>query len=653
MNWIKEIDDPETREWEEFYRNRWAYDKAVRTTHGVNCTGGCSWMVHVKQGIVTWELQALDYPQFDDKLPSHEPRGCQRGISASWYCYSPVRIKHPYIRGALLDLWREAKASHGDLLEAWRSIVNNPESRKRYQQARGKGGFRRASWDEAVELSAISCIHTIKKYGPDRIIGFSPIPAMSMISYAAGSRFLQLMGGVNLSFYDWYCDLPPASPEIWGDQTDVQESADWYNAKFIISMGSNLNMTRTPDTHFISEARCAGAKFVVFSPDFSQVAKYADWWIPVNAGQDGAFWMTVDHVILKEFYVDRQVPDFIAYLKQFSDCPFLVQIEKEGNSYKPGRLLRAGTLEKYAQEENGEWKFLVFDSISKTCKMPLGSVGHRWGKIPGKWNLELKDALDGKEIDPLLSFLEDNDGEISINLHDFSHDKMNQRGVPIKKIKTTQGSVTVTTVFDLLMAQFGVGRGLKGDYPENYDDKEQLFTPAWQEQYTGIDRNTVIQFAREFATSAEKTGGKNTVIIGAGVNHWFHNNLIYRSAIVGLMLTGSIGKNGGGLAHYVGQEKLAPMGSWSNIAMALDWGRPPRLQNAPSWHYIHSDQWRYDTNQNVYHTIPKGSVFANKHTADMNVQAVFSGWLPFYPQFEKNSLEIVREAVRAGKISDE
>ena len=107
---------------------------------------------------------------------------------------------------------------------------------------------------------------------------------MSMLSYAAGSRMLQLMGGVNLSFYDWYCDLPNASPEVWGEQTDVNESADWFNAKFLAVMGANLNMTRTPDVHFAAEARTNGTKMVVFSPDFSQVAKFADEWISVNRG---------------------------------------------------------------------------------------------------------------------------------------------------------------------------------------------------------------------------------------------------------------------------------------------------------------------------------------------------------------------------------
>ena len=43
------------REWENYYRDRWSYDKVVRTTHGVNCTGSCSWNIYVKNGVVAWE----------------------------------------------------------------------------------------------------------------------------------------------------------------------------------------------------------------------------------------------------------------------------------------------------------------------------------------------------------------------------------------------------------------------------------------------------------------------------------------------------------------------------------------------------------------------------------------------------------------------
>ncbi|MDH3607321.1 MAG: molybdopterin-dependent oxidoreductase, partial [Acidimicrobiia bacterium] len=381
MKWVSEIADPGVRKWEEFYRNRFQHDKRVRTTHGVNCTGSCSWEVFVKDGIVTWELQATDYPQLEDGLPPYEPRGCQRGISFSWYLYSPLRVKYPYGRGALIDLYREAKRLHGDPVDAWASIADDPDKRARYQRARGKGGFRRISWDEALEISAAATIHTTKTKGPDRVNGFSPIPAMSQISYAAGSRFLSLLGGVVMSFYDWYCDLPPASPEVWGEQTDVHESADWYNARYVAVMGSNLNMTRTPDCHFIAEVRHAGAKLTVFSPDFSQVAKYADWWIPSNPGQDTAFWLAADHVMLKECYVDRQVPYFQEYLKQYTDMPFLIEID----GTKPGQYLRAGRRLQYSEVENPDWKLLVWDETTGQAKMPKGTIGYRWAEQdPGK-----------------------------------------------------------------------------------------------------------------------------------------------------------------------------------------------------------------------------------------------------------------------------
>ena len=50
----------ESRHWEETYRSRWRHDKIVRSTHGVNCTGSCSWKIYVKSGIVTWETQQTD-----------------------------------------------------------------------------------------------------------------------------------------------------------------------------------------------------------------------------------------------------------------------------------------------------------------------------------------------------------------------------------------------------------------------------------------------------------------------------------------------------------------------------------------------------------------------------------------------------------------
>ena len=651
MSWIKDIVAPKTRQWEEFYRNRFQHDRVVRSTHGVNCTGGCSWQIHVKDGVVVWETQQLDYPLLEDQLPPYEPRGCQRGISFSWYLYSPIRIKYPLIRSSLIDAYREEKAKTDNPLEAWAALQANPEKRKKYQNARGKGGFRRVHWDEVLEIMAVANIYTAKEHGPDRVIGFSPIPAMSMLSYAAGSRFLQLFGGVNLSFYDWYCDLPTAFPEIWGEQTDVCESADWYNAKMIADMGACLNMTRTPDCHFFAESRHNGTKAVVFSPDFSQVCKYADQWVPLHAGSDGAFWMAVSHVILKEFHHEQQTPYFIDYVKRYTDSPMLVKLEQEGENYRPGRMLRANELPGNKDLPNGEWKFVSVDEESGKYVVPKGSMGHRWDEEQGHWNMKFENSINNETYDPTLSFLSKHDEVIQTEFIEWGLDSKSLRGVPIRYVETDSGTIPVTTVYDLTMAQYGVGRGLDGNYPEDYSNRDAAYTPAWQEVFTGVDAKTVLQFAREWANTANTTEGKCMIIIGAGINHWYHANLMYRAGAMALMLSGCVGRNGGGLNHYVGQEKLAPMDSWSGLAFAKDWKIAPRLQQAPLWHYINTCQYRYDGQYSRYNTVPDNELTRN-HTADTIFKSVRNGWMPFYPQFKQNTLDLCDQAVNEGASSD-
>lgn len=97
------------RDGDVFYRDRWSHDKVVRSTHGVNCTGSCSWKIYVKDDIITWETQETDYPSVGPDRPEYEPRGCPRGAAFSWYTYSPTRVRHPYARGVLVEMYREAR----------------------------------------------------------------------------------------------------------------------------------------------------------------------------------------------------------------------------------------------------------------------------------------------------------------------------------------------------------------------------------------------------------------------------------------------------------------------------------------------------------------------------------------------------------------
>ena len=108
------------------------------------------------------------------------------------------------------------------------------------------------------------------------------------------------------------------------------------------------------------------------------------------------------------------------------------------------------------------------------------------------------------------------------------------------------------------------------------------------------------------------------VIFGAGICQWYHADTTYRAILALLNLTGCQGRNGGGWAHYVGQEKARPLTGLTNIANALDWSRPPRHMIGTGFWYMHTDQFRQDAYSTDYLQSPlaKGEL-RNVHTADV------------------------------------
>jgi nitrate reductase alpha subunit len=630
-----------------FYRDRWSHDKVVRSTHGVNCTGSCSWNVYVKDGIITWETQATDYPSVGPDRPEYEPRGCPRGAAFSWYTYSPTRVRYPYARGVLVEMYREARQRLGDPVLAWADIQSDPERRRRYQRARGKGGLVRVGWAEAIEMVAAAQVHTIKEHGPDRNVGFSPIPAMSMVSHCVGTRYTQLIGGVMTSFYDWYADLPVASPQVFGDQTDVPESGDWWDATYLLMWGSNVPVTRTPDAHWMAEVRYRGTKVVSVSPDYADNTKFADEWLPAQAGTDAALAMAMGHVLLKESYVDREVPFFADFARTYTDLPHLVRLEEHPDhpgSFVPGKFLTAADLGEAAPEQGPEnaWKTVVHDAATGAAVVPNGSLGFRYAESgEGRWNLDLGD------VEPALTLQQVGEG-VEVLLPAFTavdgSGSVLRRGVPARRV----GGHLVTTVLDLMLAQYGVGRpGLPGEWAAGYDDASTPYTPAWQEAITSVPAEACTRIARELADNAEQSGGRTMIIMGAGICQWFHGDATYRAILALLVLTGSMGRNGGGWAHYVGQEKCRPITGWISLANGLDWSRPPRTMTGTSFWYMHTDQWRNDGYSADSLASPLARGHLRGHTADAIAASARMGWMPFYPQFDRNPIDVAGEAEEA------
>ncbi|MBU6510550.1 MAG: nitrate reductase subunit alpha, partial [Gammaproteobacteria bacterium] len=371
------------------------------------------------------------------------------------------------------------------------------------------------------------------------------------------------------------------------------------------------------------------------------------------------------HVILKEFFIDRQVDYFQDYCRRYTDLPLLVTLRRDGARWIPDRYLRASDFaDALGNPEHADWKTVGIDANSQPV-VPQGSIGFRWpdkrSHDHGKWNLEQKTG-DGRDITLQLTQIERRDEIVDVafpyfggvlNEH-FPHNQQGTQGVltrrvPVRKLATKNGGIMVATAFDLLCAHYGLDRGLGGECAKSYADNI-AYTPAWQESITGTPAAQVIEVARGFAHNAEKTRGRSMVIIGAGMNHWYHQDMNYRSIINFLMLCGTVGVSGGGWAHYVGQEKLRPQTGWTALAFALDWMRPPRHMCGTSFFYAHSDQWRYETLKTAEQLTPLADPKRYGRTLiDCNVRAERMGWMPSAPQLDRNPLDVARAAAAAGK----
>ena len=349
-------------------------------------------------------------------------------------------------------------------------------------------------------------------------------------------------------------------------------------------------------------------------------------------------------------------------MKTYTDLPFLLTLTQnaEHGGFVPGKFLTEADLEPRRDSLTGDeappeaaWKTVLLDAATGKPVVPNGSMGFRYADSgTGRWNLDLegitpalsvRDVDDDEVVEVLLPCFEAADGSGSVL----------RRGVPIMRI----GDHVVTTVFDLMLAQYGVTRpDVPGEWPSGYDDPTTPYTPAWQAEITSVPAQACIRIARELATNAEQSNGRSMIIMGAGICQWFHGDATYRSILSLLILTGCMGRNGGGWAHYVGQEKCRPITGWISLANALDWSRPPRTMIGTAYWYMHTDQWRFDGYAADALTSPLAEGhLAGMHTADTIAQSARLGWMPFYPQFNVNPLDLADQAaaaVEAGEAPD-
>jgi len=315
--------------------------KAVRTTCSPNCTGACGMLALVDNGQIKAIIQADDYPEEE-----YNPRGCLKGLSFLNLIYGPDRLKTPLIRTG----------------------------------ERGKGEFREASWDEALDYVAGKLKEIMGKYGPESVGVAFQVGGTGYVHKGAVAALAAQAGWILHHAYDQNGDLPMFWPMTFGVQTEELEPLEWLNSKYIAVFGSNLLATRVPDAHFLVEARQRGAKFIVVDPNYTPTAAKADEWIPIAASSDDAFGLGLAQVIIEEKLYDE------AFIKSYTDLPLLIRSDN-------GKRLRANEVSGASNLPAPDYRevFVVWDggprSVNPQSLEPVGNPA-----LEGEFEVALKDG---------------------------------------------------------------------------------------------------------------------------------------------------------------------------------------------------------------------------------------------------------------------
>ena len=238
----------------------------------------------------------------------------------------------------------------------------------------------------------------------------------------------------------------------------------------------------------MAEARYRGQKVVTVSPDYADNTKFADEWMSPHPGTDGALAMAMGHVILKEFFVERQVPRFVDYVQRYTDLPFLVTLEERDGAWVPDKFLTAADL-----GDDGRGRRLQDRAArqrapaGRTCRTGRSaSASPTRARASGTSTSRASTprcrctgATAAEDVEVLLPRF-----DIGRPTTRAAARTARRAGVPARD---RDGERLVTTVFDLLLAQYGVGRdGPARPVADRLRRPGARTRPAWQEEITGV-----------------------------------------------------------------------------------------------------------------------------------------------------------------------
>jgi len=418
---------------------------------------------------------------------------------------------------------------------------------------RGEGKWERLTWDQALTEIADKFIDYATSEGPESIsYDLGTQMVMKRGTWAAVARFGNLTGISVPELFAGVGDLPVGIYMTMGQALLGDSMAAVYKSRVCLVWYSNPAVTRIPDAHFFWEAKYNGTKVIVIAPEFNATAMHANRWLNPKPGTDTAIALSMAQVIISDDAIDKE------YVREQTDMPYLVRTDNN-------KFLRGTDFAEVPEAEVPDHVFYMWDEATGGVVQAPGT-----GKQPINMEVPGMPHIDGEiDLGAIVPALE---GTFTV--------------------ETKDGPVEVTTVFERTKAHL-----------ENY-------TPEKASEICGVGAEAIRVVAREFA-------GAKPGMIFSGYNacKWLHGDMLQRSFLLLLSLTGNIGPDGSGIQiTNIANEFGTFAYAFADVGPAL------KIKTGATWDYETGDMKAL--NANVY-----GQDFADEIETHYQ-ESVANRWMP-------------------------
>lgn len=228
-------------------------------------------------------------------------RLCTKGRFGVDFVHHPSRLTHPLIR---LDFGEKPR------------------------KPTGIEGFRKATWDEALNLAAKKLENIVDKQGGDAIGTFCSAKATNEDNYVFQKFVRGVLGTNNID----HCARLCHAASVAGLQIAIGSSAmsnsiaEMKDLEVFIVTGSNTSETHPVISTFLREAVVKnGAKLIVVDPRQIEMTQFATYWLRNKPGTDVAVFQAMAQVIISEGlydqgFIESRVEDFDIFANSIKDC---------------------------------------------------------------------------------------------------------------------------------------------------------------------------------------------------------------------------------------------------------------------------------------------------------------------------------------------